>query len=184
MPNSVDAADLRTLPSANGSGSALFLGELSERKGFDLVLDAAPALLERQGELTVAGTGELATRLARASAADPRIRWLGFVDQAERRAAIEGAAVVLLPSRRDPWPLVSAEAIVAGRPVVLGPGVGSVPDLAPLGDFVGVMKHAAAEELARVATSVVGVKVSDEARSRFTPEQSAAAFVAAARMPK
>lgn len=179
MPNSVDADELRLLPSADGSGAALFMGELSTRKGFDLVLEAAPRLLELQGELAVAGTGQLAATLERATRCDHRIRWLGFVEGAERLRALESAAVVLLPSRRDPWPLVSAEAIVSGRPVVLGPGVGSAPDLAGLGDFVGVMERPTAEELVRLVTSVAAVKVPDEPRSLFTPAQSAAAFVAA-----
>lgn len=179
MPNSVDADDLRTLAPASESGSALFLGELSERKGFDLVLEAAPRLLDLQNSLVIAGVGKLGSAVQALVDADSRVTWLGFVEGAARRRAIESAAVVLLPSRRDPWPLAAAEAIVAGRPLVLGPGVGSAPDLARLGAFVGVMKAPKSDDLVNTTIATVGQRVTEKARCSFSPAESAQAFLVA-----
>lgn len=179
MPNSVDTRMFRHLAAPEGDEAALFLGELSPRKGFDLVLRAAPCLLEQHGKLLVAGTGVLEPELERLSRRDHRVTWLGFTEGEARSRAMAASALVMAPSRRDPWPLVPAEGIVSGRPVVLGPGVGSAADLSPLGDFVGLMRVATSEELIRVSAQVSGIPVSDEARSRFSPEEGAAAFVEA-----
>ena len=45
-PNSVDAPDLRAIGEPPPQGTALFIGELSQRKGTDLVLAAAPRILQ------------------------------------------------------------------------------------------------------------------------------------------
>lgn len=178
MPNSIVAHELQALPPAS-SGPALFMGDLSERKGFDLVLAAADTILDLCGGLIVCGRGELWGEVVRLQRADPRVEWRGFCEGPERIAAISSSSVFLLPSRRDPWPLVSAEALMAGRPIVLGPGVGSGPDLSSFGACVAVMEQSSSEELGRALALVLGQPVPAEARRRFTPEACAKAFVAA-----
>ena len=61
---------------------------------------------------------------------NPNIDYLGFREGRELRDLYLASSVVLVPSRRDPWPLVACEALSVGRPVVLGRGVGSAADLA------------------------------------------------------
>ena len=45
-PNSVDAPDLRAIGEPSVRGAAVFIGELSHRKGVDLILAAAPQILQ------------------------------------------------------------------------------------------------------------------------------------------
>ena len=120
-PNSVDMPIHRAQSEPGPPWSAIFVGELSRRKGFDLVLQALPSLLSDFDEVTVAGHGAMADEIEAVARREPRVRYLGFVEGEPLVSAMHAASVVLVPSRRDPWPLVAAEALTAGRPVVLGP---------------------------------------------------------------
>lgn len=184
MPNSVDAPELRSLAGPDPrKGGALFLGDLSVRKGFDIVLDAAPQLLECFPHLIVAGDGPLG-REARATARHhKRMKLVGFVEGADRAGIMSETGVVLLPSRRDPWPLVACEALVARRPVVLGSGVSSARDLRLIaGDAVSVMKEPSAHCLVAEAHRAKDVVVPDGMRGQLTPAQMAKHFVRMCRM--
>jgi glycosyltransferase involved in cell wall biosynthesis len=127
LPNSISRQLLQE-PVGTRSKGAVFIGELSDRKGFDLILDASDALIDRFGSVTVIGAGPLENHPSVRS-----FRMLGQVhDYAQIASELDSARVLLLPSRRDPWPLVAAEALTRSLPMVLGPGVGSAPDLAAL----------------------------------------------------
>jgi glycosyltransferase involved in cell wall biosynthesis len=94
----------------------LFLGALSPHKGLDLLLDAwEPAM----GTLLVAGDGPLRADVERAAAADPSVCFLGYLDEAGKRAALARAGWLVFPSRRaETFGLACAEALIAGRPVI------------------------------------------------------------------
>jgi glycosyltransferase involved in cell wall biosynthesis len=173
--------ELRELPEPPADGHLLFVGELSPRKGFDLLLDAAPTLASEFGNVVVAGDGPLRSRTLAMARAGSGLRYLGFIEGAALAEAMASASILVLPSRRDPWPLVACEALVAGRPVVLGPGVGSKADLVSVaGDAVVSMKDATVGDLVAAARVARGRVVPKSARSAFAPQESAAAFVAAA----
>jgi len=57
--------------------------------------------------------------------ADPRICYLGQVDEQTKLDAIAACDVLCLPSRADVFPLVFVEAWTMGRPVVCGDFPGS-----------------------------------------------------------
>ena len=103
-PNSVDAPDLRSIAEPPPLGAALFIGELSLRKGADLLLAAAPQILQLFPRLIVAGDGPLRSAVLALAARLPGLEYAGFVEGPQKAALFEQAAVVLLPSRRDPWP--------------------------------------------------------------------------------
>ena len=177
MHNPVDAPELRRLP-ANPAGSALFVGELSERKGFDLILEGADQLLGVFDRILVAGTGVLKDKLLAKAAAEPRMRYLGFIEGPQFVDAMKESAVVLLPSRADPWPLVSVEALVAGRTLVAGPGVGSAPELQALaGASVVQMSEPSVHELIGAAKRARNQVVPESARSAFSVEAAAHSFL-------
>jgi len=147
-PNSVDAPDLRALGEPSPQGAALFIGELSERKGADLVLAAAAEILQVFTRLIVAGDGPLRNDVVALAARLPGLEYTGFVEGRQKARLFERSAVVLIPSRKDPWPLVACEALVARRPIVLGPGVGSLKDLQHVaGEAVSAMTAATPQDL-------------------------------------
>lgn len=179
MPNSVEAEGLRSLPAPAADGCALFVGELSERKGFDLILECATDLLRQFGRLVVAGTGPMSPRIREVSG----LEYVGFIEGEQYVEAMRQALVVLLPSRRDPWPLVAVEALVARRPLVVGPGVGSAADLASvLPSCVFPMREATGKALIEAADKAQAATVDQAAQGMFTPGHSATRFIQAVRL--
>lgn len=181
-PNSVDAPDLRTIDGPTPQGAALFVGELSERKGVDLLLTAAPQILQSFPRLIVAGDGPLRSEVIALASLLPGLEYVGFVEGPEKAQLFAQSAVILIPSRRDPWPLVACEALVGLRPIVVGPGVGSLPDLQrAAGESVAAMSAATAQDLVDATKRAKGRTVPPELRAAFRPEMVAAAMAAAVR---
>lgn len=109
----------------------LFVGTVEPRKNLDGLL-AAFARLVRAGvpadlQLALVGPAgwgpELETLLA---AAEPevtgRVRRIGFVPEAVKRALLAGAAALCYPSRREGFGLPVLEAMAQGTPVVTSRG--------------------------------------------------------------
>jgi glycosyltransferase involved in cell wall biosynthesis len=181
-PNSVDAPDLRSIVKPPPRGAALFVGELSSRKGADLLLEAAPQILQLYPRLILAGDGPLRSSVLALAARLPGLEYTGYVEGPQKTALFEQAAVVLLPSRRDPWPLVACEALVGLRPIVVGPGVGSRSDLQRLaGKAISVMSAATVRDLVDAARRARCQIVPSGLRTAFLPETVAAAMAVAAR---
>jgi glycosyltransferase involved in cell wall biosynthesis len=116
-------------PPPLGEG-ALFLGRLSPEKGVDLLLDAWSRHPDGAlGRLRIAGDGPQRDLAARAAVARADVDYLGPLDAAAARAAIAGAALLVVPSTCDDvLPTVVIEALAAGRPV-LGTALGGIPYL-------------------------------------------------------
>ncbi|MBL6457512.1 glycosyltransferase [Belnapia sp. T6] len=102
----------------------LFVGRFEPRKGFDLAVEAALAVLEAlpEAEFTFAGglpdrqgsaEGPLAALLAH-----PRARFPGLLEREALETAYRAADLVLVPSRYESFGLVAIEAMAAGTPVV------------------------------------------------------------------
>lgn len=181
-PNSIDSPELRSLASPPRGGAALYVGELSERKGCDILLRAAPDLLSVFPRVIVAGDGPLRGDFDTFGRGQPSFECHGFVDPPTRARLMGQASVVLLPSRRDPWPLAACEALVARRPLVAGPGVGSVADLCKIaGDAVVAMADDNPATLTVAATRARGRVVADHLRCAFSPECTATSMAAAIR---
>jgi glycogen(starch) synthase len=119
------AREVRVIPSgvdipsgvreAASPPEVLYAGRLSEEKGIlDLVAAADDGM-----KLTIVGDGPLRARVPGA---------LGFVPHEELGPLYERAAVVAVPSHREGFGVVCAEAMAYGRPVVAG-AVGGLLDL-------------------------------------------------------
>jgi glycosyltransferase involved in cell wall biosynthesis len=177
-PNSVSFPVNRSSDMPTPPWSALFVGELSKRKGFDLILDAIPELLADFGQVTVAGNGPMASQVEALARRNSRVHYLGFLEGGSLHGAFRASSIVLVPSRKDPWPLVAAEALTAGRPVVLGPGVGSAPDLEQLAGSAAVRMDAAdVGSLVRAARQARSQLVPIVAREAFQPGSVATRFL-------
>jgi glycosyltransferase involved in cell wall biosynthesis len=127
---------------APDNGYVLFVGTLEPRKNVGVLLDAyesAFALRASAGrprpDLVLAGKPTEAARgwldrISRTPLAG-RVRHLGYVDAADRRALYEGASVLVLPSLDEGFGLPVLEAMTLGVPVVASRR-GSLPEV--LGD--------------------------------------------------
>ncbi|MFV0317784.1 MAG: glycosyltransferase family 4 protein [Microthrixaceae bacterium] len=100
-----------------GTPAVLFLGRHEPRKGLRVLLES----LRHVGEdfvLWVAGEGD-ETESLRARFLDPRIRWLGRIDDRERERRMATADVFCAPSLGgESFGVILLEAMAAGTPVV------------------------------------------------------------------
>jgi glycosyltransferase involved in cell wall biosynthesis len=98
----------------------LFVGRLVDWKRLDLVLRALAEVPEAQ--LDVIGDGQMRitwTALARHLGIADRVRWLGWLSQAQCAQHMHGAMALLLPSIYECGGAVVLEAMACGRPVVV-----------------------------------------------------------------
>lgn len=108
----------------------LFVGQLVERKGVDLLLRAFVMLSAEfpTARLSYVGTGSLEMslrRLAQELGVEARVRFEGAVGSSVIDDRIRLADVLVLPSLFDGWGLVVNEALAAGVPVVVSDACGA-----------------------------------------------------------
>ena len=103
---------------------ALCLGRLRREKGFDLAIEAWRRLAARSDlpRLVIAGSGPesaaLADQCAEAGLGET-VHFEGWLDRAAALERMSGAALVIVPSRREGMGLVPVEAAALGRPVLM-----------------------------------------------------------------
>ncbi len=98
-----------------------YVGRLRRYKGVELILEAAARMEHREAVVEIAGTGEDRPRLeALAVSLDlgRRVRFLGFVSEAEKSALLRRAWIVSLTSPKEGWGITNLEAAACGTPVV------------------------------------------------------------------
>jgi phosphatidylinositol alpha-mannosyltransferase len=127
IPNGVDVApyaSAKPWPTPPQGGPVIgFLGRLDEpRKGFDVLIDALPRILDRHPDarLLVIGPGEADDALG---ALDPahraRVELLGRVDDAAKASVLAGCDVYVAPNLGgESFGIVLLEAMAAGSAVV------------------------------------------------------------------
>ena len=175
--NAIGLSALHALP-APSARSALFVGELSQRKGVNVLLEALPGLLQHLERVVIVGNGQLQPAVVDAARRLEKVDYLGYLEGSRLVDAFASAGVVVAPSRKDPAPLVASEAFAAGRPLVLGPGVGNANDLRRLSpETVNVMATTSASELIGSVCKVLGRVVTPAARAAFTPSSCAEALL-------
>lgn len=115
--------------------SLLFCGRLNgphEQKGVDLLLKSLPLILgHHKVVLNVIGTGPRLPQyqaLAERLGVSENVRFLGFVEHQEMPRHYQQADLFVLPSRRESFGLVLAEAMACGLPVV-ATTAGAIPEV-------------------------------------------------------
>lgn len=121
---------LAILPDAT---AVLFIGEIVRRKGLDTLVRAMAGLTgDASALLIVAGDGGERREiydLARRLGVLDRIRFAGYVQPAELPSYTAAADALVVPSRKEGWGVVVAEAMAAGLPVIASARVNSAADL-------------------------------------------------------
>jgi glycosyltransferase involved in cell wall biosynthesis len=126
LPNAVAVPPPPATPASESQPTAVFVGEVSARKGVDILLSAWPDVLA-----AVPG--------ARCRVIGPRSRSLslqniegltfeGPLPQGSVLATLETCRVAVLPSRAEAMPMFVLEAMARGRPVI-ATEVGAIPDV-------------------------------------------------------
>lgn len=99
-------------------GDYFFLpGRLHAWKRVDLVIDAFKRI-KAPLRLLIAGTGDAGPGLRELAGGDPRIEFLGRVDDARLVELYAGALAVPFTPRREDYGYVTLEAFASGKPVV------------------------------------------------------------------
>jgi len=162
VPNAVDCsvamAPVREEPDASGL-RLLMLGRIHPVKGLDLAIEALGDL-SRSGyrfQLRVAGADEsgyraVAERLATLKGLAEQVRFVGPLDRASVAAALAWCDVLLMPSRQESFGMAAAEAMAAGRPVVVSDRVGIARDIARA--HAGLVVSLEQGELARALVEI------------------------------
>lgn len=129
IPLPADTTDIRRQRPPDTRRRFLMLTRLTVEKGVETVLDAMNRLpRDLAVEVSIAGKGALEDRVRAAAAADPRIRYLGFLDGPAKAAALARAGHLLLPSlwyENAPVTIVEAAAYGLG---LVGSDIGGIPE--------------------------------------------------------
>ena len=105
-------------PSPTDGPTIFFVGRHDPRKGLAVLIEAL-ALLPPEVRLWIGGDGPQTRELQARSAGDPRITWLGRIDETEKARRLRGASVFCAPSLGgESFGVVLLEAMAAGVPVV------------------------------------------------------------------
>jgi glycosyltransferase involved in cell wall biosynthesis len=107
----------------------LFSGQLIERKGADVLIDAFNRAAANRSDLALLVLGDGPMRQALESKAKAGVHFAGHVAQSELPAFFRAADVFVFPSRHDGWGVVLNEACAAGLPIVTTSAVGAAHDL-------------------------------------------------------
>lgn len=105
-------------------GPIVFAGRFTRNKGFDLVLQVARTIPARF--VLAGGHGEPALEAEARTLPPDRCSLPGWLAHHDLETVLACAALVLVPSRYEPFGMVAVEALRAGAPVVASPHVGSI----------------------------------------------------------
>lgn len=153
VPNGIDTSLFACPSQPQRAGDVLYVGSLDENKDVPTLLDAMASLADSTS-LTIAGTGPAEGTIRRRTESlgiADRVSLLGPVSRQQVAELMQSHTVFALPSRRETFGIVCAEALSCGTPVVAtrcgGPEY-VVPEfggkLVPVGDaeaFAGALRQ-------------------------------------------
>jgi glycosyltransferase involved in cell wall biosynthesis len=153
-----EAALPRRKPQPDGPQRLLFLGNLSERKGLSILLQALrkPGFDRTRLQVVIAGGGDVAGYQAKARALgiDEFVKFEGWCDQEKSARLLAASDMLVLPSYEEVLPLVVLEALANGVAVVCTP-VGEIPSLLTDGVDARFVTPGDVDDLAAVLQEVL-----------------------------
>jgi len=132
LPNPIAPVAASREKSAAAAPEILFVGVLSKRKGYDLLLAAMADVIHEYpaARLSLAGDGEvaIARSAARRLGIAHNVRICGWIAGDELQDMYRQAQILCLPSYAEGVPLAVLDAMAHGLAVITTP-VGGIPDL-------------------------------------------------------
>jgi glycogen(starch) synthase len=183
IPNGIDPSELRPvgdLEALRGEFAApeeklvLLVGRLVYEKGFQLALDALPAVIEQVGSVRflVAGSGTHEAELreqARRLGLDGHGSFLGWIGDDALHSLYRIADLCVVPSIYEPFGLVALEAMASGCPCIVA-DTGGLREVVPAGERVGLRFNGG--DAAHLGLMIERVLLDDELRDRLVAEAS------------
>jgi glycosyltransferase involved in cell wall biosynthesis len=129
------AADEARPPATSAVPVVLFLGRLDPKKGVDVLLDSWSHVIDEcpTAQLRIAGSGParytdaLRRRAGTMLRGIASVQFLGFVGGADKSRHLRDASVLVLPSQHENFGIAVLDAVAAGVPVIVAPGVQLAP---------------------------------------------------------
>jgi len=122
VPSGIFVDRYRSVPREQRWG-ILYIGRLTEHKNLGLLIEAFEQLRASgyEGPLRIAGGGPALVGLQKQIAQSPQrenIQLLGFASEEQKVELLSSAQVLVIPSRREGFPRIVAEAMASGLPTV------------------------------------------------------------------
>lgn len=121
-----EAAFRRAVPALADKPFLLFLGRIHPKKGCDILVEAFARVASVHPEihLVVAGPDPgglraVIERAAQAASIEARVHWPGMLSGDVKWGALRACKALVLPSHQENFGVVVAEALAAGRPVLI-----------------------------------------------------------------
>jgi glycosyltransferase involved in cell wall biosynthesis len=129
----------------------VYLGRLKRYKRVDLIIRAFAAMKHPTAQLAIAGAGDhkpALEALARSLDLGERVKFLGFISEAQKVSLLRSAWVLAFTSPKEGWGITNLEAAACATPVVASSSPGlreSVVDgetgfLVPHGDLTALVR--------------------------------------------
>ncbi len=177
------------LPELRGRRFLLFLARLHEKKGCDLLIEAFARVADRAPEvqLVVAGPDQVGMQAKLKSRAEQlgiatRVHWPGMIGGEVKWGALRTCEALVLPSHQENFGVSVAEALSAGRPVLLSFPVNIWPEIE--NDGVGLADEDTLEGTVRLLERWFSLPAAEQAAmaaraqpcfaARFSMERTAA----------
>jgi glycogen(starch) synthase len=185
IPNGIDPGDLRPQEAPElerlrlefaepDEKLVLLIGRLVYEKGFQLALEAMPALIERlpQTRFLVAGSGTHEDELRRQADELGLMEhgtFLGWIGDDVLHSLYPIADVCVVPSIYEPFGLVALEAMACGCPCIVA-DTGGLREVVPVGERVGLRFNGGDAE--HLGVMIERLLVDDRLRDRLVTEAS------------
>jgi glycosyltransferase involved in cell wall biosynthesis len=158
VPGGVDQNRFRsgvTPPGGLPAHYILFVGSVQPRKNLGSLLQAWKTIQSQYPDLwlLMAGTTDDIFRKQGFTATIERVRWLGYVPEADLAGLYGGADVFVFPSYEEGFGLPLLEAMACGTPIIAA-GAGALPEVA--GDAVLWFDPSKPSELAETLAKCLG----------------------------
>lgn len=153
----------------------VFLGKLVDSKGVPDLIKSLPAVIKKFPEvkLVFGGVGRVAeySKLASSLAVDTHISFAGWIGPDEKYALLSSAAVFVLPSYNEAFPISILEAMACGS-TIISTDVGGIPEAISHGVEGLIVAPGDISALSEAIIKILGDpvyanKLSDNAKHRY-----------------